>query len=184
MRTVSTTRMVDRIAEQNGLPLVETPVGFNHIADHFINNGVVMGGEESGGITIRGHIPEGDGILMGLLLLEVMADAGAPLHELVEDLLSRYGPAEYARTDMTLSHPVAKVEMVKMLVDAAPSAIAGVRVEKVQTTDGVKYYLDDGSWLLIRPSGTEPVLRVYAEAPSDERVKALLDFGEAMAAEA
>jgi len=184
VRTVSTTRMVDRIAEQNGLPLVETPVGFNHIADHFINNGVVMGGEESGGITIRGHIPEGDGILMGLLLLEVMADAGAPLHELVEDLLSRYGPAEYARTDMTLSHPVAKVEMVKMLVDAAPSAIAGVRVEKVQTTDGVKYYLDDGSWLLIRPSGTEPVLRVYAEAPSDERVKALLDFGEAMAAEA
>ena len=182
VRTVSTTRMLDRIAQQYELPLVETPVGFNHIADRILANGVVMGGEESGGITIMGHIPEGDGVLMGLLLLEVMAEAGASLHELVEDLLTRYGPAQYARTDIKLKHPVAKSAMVKMLVDAAPPDIAGVMVEDVQTTDGVKYYLDDGSWLLIRPSGTEPVLRVYAEAPSDERVRALLDFGEEMAA--
>jgi alpha-D-glucose phosphate-specific phosphoglucomutase len=184
VRTVSTTRMVDRLAQRYGLPLVETPVGFNHIADLMLANGVLMGGEESGGMSIQGHIPEGDGILMGLLLLEVMADAGAPLHELVEALLEDVGPAQYARTDLKLSRPVAKAAMVKLLVDQAPEAIAGVRVEDVQTTDGVKYYLDDGSWLLIRPSGTEPVLRVYAEAPDDGRVRALLQFGEEMAARA
>ena len=184
VRTVSTTRMLDRIAQQYGLPLVETPVGFNHITDHILDNGVVMGGEESGGITIKGHIPEGDGVLMGLLLLEVMADADAPLHELVDDMLAKYGPAQYKRTDIKLKHPVAKSTMVNMLVEAAPPQISGVQVEDIQTTDGVKYYLDDGSWLLIRPSGTEPVLRVYAEAANDKRVQALLDFGEEMATRA
>ncbi|GAB4275549.1 MAG: phosphoglucomutase/phosphomannomutase family protein [Candidatus Promineifilaceae bacterium] len=181
VRTVSTTRMIDRIAARYGLEVVETPVGFNHIADLMIQNGVLMGGEESGGMSIKGHIPEGDGILMGLLLLEVIADAGVPLHEVVADLLKQYGPAQYARTDMKLTRPVEKKKMVQMLVDNAPAQIAGVAVEDVQTTDGVKYYLDDGSWLLIRPSGTEPVLRVYAEAPNDERVAALLGFGEEMA---
>ncbi|MFQ5398371.1 MAG: phosphoglucomutase/phosphomannomutase family protein [Anaerolineae bacterium] len=184
VRTVSTTRMVDRLAEKYGLALVETPVGFNHIADLMIDNDVLMGGEESGGISVRGHIPEGDGVLMGLLLLEVMADAGAPLHELVSDLLREVGPAQYARTDLQLKRPVAKAGMVQMLMDCAPSRIAGVGIETVQTLDGVKYYLEDGSWLLIRPSGTEPVLRVYAEAPTDERVQALLDFGEEMAQKA
>ena len=184
VRTVSTTRMLDRIAAAHGLPLVETPVGFNHIADLMIANGVVMGGEESGGMSIKGHIPEGDGVLIGLLLLEVMAEAGKPLHKLVEELLAQYGPAQYARTDMKLTRPVAKETMVKLLLDLAPAAISGVDVEEVQTTDGVKYYLADGSWLLIRPSGTEPVLRVYAEAPSDARVAALLAFGEEMASKA
>ncbi|MBK7895313.1 MAG: phosphoglucomutase/phosphomannomutase family protein [Candidatus Promineifilaceae bacterium] len=184
VRTVSTTRMIDRIAAKHGLELIETPVGFNHIADLMIAGGVVMGGEESGGMSIQGHIPEGDGVLLGLLLLEVMAAAKAPLHVLVEELLAQYGPAQYARTDMKLSHPVEKARMVKMLLDLAPEAISGVAVEKVETVDGVKYYLNDGSWLLIRPSGTEPVLRVYAEAPNDDRVKALLGFGEEMAAKA
>ncbi len=181
VRTVSTTRMIDRIAQQYDLPVIETPVGFNHIADLMIADNVVMGGEESGGMSIHGHIPEGDGVLMGLLLLEVMADAHVPLHELVNDLLERYGPAQYARRDMKLSRPVAKAEMVRMLVNGAPAAIDGVGIESVQTADGVKYYLDDGSWLLIRPSGTEPVLRVYAEAADDDRVKALLAFGESVA---
>jgi alpha-D-glucose phosphate-specific phosphoglucomutase len=184
VRTVSTTRMVDRIAQEHGLPLVETPVGFNHIADLMIANGVLMGGEESGGMSVRGHIPEGDGVLMGLLLLEVMAAAHAPLHELVADLLATYGPAQYARTDMKLTRPIAKADMVNLLLAQAPRDIAGVGVEDIQTTDGVKYYLEDGSWLLIRPSGTEPVLRVYAEAPGDERVKALLNFGEQIARQA
>lgn len=184
VRTVSTTRMVDRIAADYELPVVETPVGFNYIADEIIRNDVVMGGEESGGITIKGHIPEGDGILMGLLILEVMAEAKAPLHEIVADLLEKYGPAQYARTDMALLRPVAKEDMVNMLVNLAPAAIDGVNIEKLDTVDGVKYYLEDGSWLLIRPSGTEPVLRVYAEAPDNERVKALLGFGETMAQKA
>lgn len=184
VRTVSTTRMIDRIAEKFDLELVETPVGFNHIADLMIANGVVMGGEESGGMSIQGHIPEGDGVLMGLLLLEVMAAGKMPLHALVADLLAEFGPAQYARTDMKLMRPVEKERMVTMLLNLAPKAIADVAVEDVQTVDGVKYYLADGSWLLIRPSGTEPVLRVYAEAPDDDRVKALLGFGEEMAGKA
>jgi alpha-D-glucose phosphate-specific phosphoglucomutase len=184
VRTVSTTRMLDRIAAEYDLELIETPVGFNHIADLMIANGVIMGGEESGGMSIQGHIPEGDGVLMGLLLLEVMAEAKAPLSALVADLLTEFGPAQYARTDMKLTRPVEKQRMVDMLLNLAPATISGVTVEDVQTVDGVKYYLADGSWLLIRPSGTEPVLRVYAEAPNDDRVQALLGFGEEMAAKA
>ena len=179
--TLSTTRMVDRIAAEFGLPVVETPVGFNHISDLMMADNVVMGGEESGGMSIHGHIPEGDGVLMGLLLLEVMAEAHKPLHVLVDELLATYGPAQYARTDLKLRRPVAKAELARKLVETAPDAIAAVAVEEVRTSDGIKYYLADGSWLLIRPSGTEPVLRVYAEAPNDERVRALLDFGEAIA---
>jgi alpha-D-glucose phosphate-specific phosphoglucomutase len=184
VRTVSTTRIIDRIAAAHNLPLIETPVGFNHIADLMIADRVLMGGEESGGMSIQGHIPEGDGVLMGLLLLEVMSEAKAPLHELVDHLLQTYGPAHYARIDMKLERPVEKGIMVNMLLELAPRKIEGVVVEDVQTTDGVKYYLNDGSWLLIRPSGTEPVLRVYAEAPSDARVKALLGFGELMVSKA
>src|SRR5690606_5909991 len=146
-----------------------------------LQGGVLMGGEESGGMSVMHHIPEGDGILMGLLLLEVLADAGKPLHVLVDDLLATYGPAEYERVDMVLTRPVAKAQMVELLLEQAPDQIDGVTVEDIQTTDGVKYYLADGSWLLIRPSGTEPVLRVYAEAPDQERVRALLGFGEKIA---
>ena len=184
IRTVSTTRMIDRIAAAHGLPLIETPVGFNHIADLMLKNNVLMGGEESGGMSIKGHIPEGDGVLLGLLILEVMAYHREPLHEIIADLLQKYGPAEYKRTDMKLKRPVEKKAMVKLLVDSAPAQIDGVALEQVSTLDGVKYYLNDGSWLLIRPSGTEPVLRVYAEAPDSGRVRALLNFGEEVAQKA
>ena len=131
---------------------------------------------------IKGHIPEGDGILMGLLLLEIMADAGVPLHELVADIQREAGPTCYARTDLRLRHPVIKQEMVARLTDNAPSSIGGVSIQEVTALDGIKYHLEDESWLLIRPSGTEPVLRVYAEAPSEHGVKALLGHGEEVAA--
>ena len=181
VRSVSTTRMIDRLAHQYGLELVETPVGFNHIADYMMNGDVLIGGEESGGMSIKGHIPEGDGVLMGLLLLEVISTAGAPLHELVEDLQAEVGPARYAREDLRLRHPVSKPKMVERLTQDAPSHLAGEEVLEVQTTDGVKYVLADDSWLLIRPSGTEPVLRVYAEARSDEMVEELLSYGQEVA---
>jgi alpha-D-glucose phosphate-specific phosphoglucomutase len=184
VKTVSTTMMIDRLAARYDLPLRETPVGFNHIADLMLQDDVLIGGEESGGISIKGHIPEGDGVLMGLLLLEVMADAGVPLHELVADMQQLAGPACYARTDLRLRHPVVKRDMVARLIDGAPPAIGGVVVREVDPLDGVKYRLEDDSWLLIRPSGTEPVLRVYAEAPDERGVKALLAFGEEVAASA
>jgi alpha-D-glucose phosphate-specific phosphoglucomutase len=184
VKSVSTTMMIDRLAAQYGLPLTETPVGFNHIAECILRNDVLMGGEESGGLSIRGHVPEGDGVLMGLLLLEIMADAGAPLHELVQDIQLVAGPVCYERADLRLRHPVVKREMVARLTDSAPSSIGGLAVREVDTLDGVKYRMDDESWLLIRPSGTEPVLRVYAEAPTSEGLKALLDFGRELAANA
>jgi len=181
VRTVSTTRMIDRLAERYDLPLIETPVGFNHIANHMINGDVLMGGEESGGMSIRGHIPEGDGVLMGLLLLEVLADSGATLSELVRDLLQDVGPAHYARSDLRLARPVAKADMVRRLTEDAPAAIGGVAVSDVATIDGVKYLMADDGWLLIRPSGTEPVLRVYAESPDPKMVESLLAYGAEVA---
>lgn len=181
VKTVSTTRMVDRLAARYELTLHETPVGFNYIADYMLKDDVLIGGEESGGLSIKGHIPEGDGILMGMLMLEIMADAKAPLHELVAEIQNVAGPACYARRDIALSRPAPKHEMVRHLTECAPSALAGERVLEVSTVDGVKYILADDSWLLIRPSGTEPVLRVYAEARSPEEVKALLSYGEEVA---
>jgi alpha-D-glucose phosphate-specific phosphoglucomutase len=181
VRSVSTTRMVDRLAARYGLPLIETPVGFNHIADHMLTDDVLIGGEESGGFSIKGHIPEGDGVLMGLLLLEAVATAGTPLHEMVAQLQADVGPTHYTRRDMRLRHPVSKTEMVNRLTQGAPAALAGQEVVDIQTTDGVKYLLADDAWLLIRPSGTEPVLRVYAEAREPETVDALLAYGEKMA---
>ncbi|MEA4909819.1 MAG: phosphoglucomutase/phosphomannomutase family protein [Chloroflexi bacterium] len=182
VRTVSTTRMIDRLAKQYGLSMHETPVGFNHIADYMLKEDVLIGGEESGGISFKGHIPEGDGVLMGLLLIEIVAASGGTLHELVEDLLKEVGPAFYERKDMRLKHPVSKVQMVKRLQDDAPAQIGGQSLVEVSTQDGVKYILADDSWLLIRPSGTEPVLRVYAEGRSGDMVKALLGYGEQIAA--
>ena len=181
VKTVSITRMVDRLAARYGLPLVETPVGFNHIADHMLNEDVLIGGEESGGICIKGHIPEGDGVLMGLLLLEIVSAAGVPLHELVAGLQADVGPTHYTRRDVPLRRPIAKAEMVARLTGDVPVSLGGQEIVEVKTLDGVKYLLADDSWLLIRPSGTEPVLRVYAEAREPGMVEALLAYGEQVA---
>lgn len=183
VRTVSTTRMIDRLAERYGLAVHETPVGFNHIADYMMKEDVLIGGEESGGISFKGHIPEGDGILMGLLLVEMVASSRITLYDLVQDLLKDVGPAFYERTDLRLPHPVSKTQMTQKLKDEAPSKIGGESVVQVSDRDGVKYNLADDSWLLIRPSGTEPVLRIYAEGRSQEIVKELLRYGESVANE-
>lgn len=181
VRTVSTTCMLDRLAEKYGLEIIETPVGFNHIADLMLNDDILLGGEESGGISFRGHLPEGDGILMGLMLIEIIATSGKTLGELVEELLEEVGPVDYARTDLRLKRPVDKNRMTEKLAKEAPEEIGGEKVVKISTTDGTKFILADDSWLLIRPSGTEPVLRVYAEGRNSEMVKALLAYGEHVA---
>ena len=181
VRTVSTTRMIDRLAKRYGLKIYETPVGFNHIADYMMSEDVLIGGEESGGISFKGHIPEGDGVLMGLLIVEMVAAAKKPLYEMVEDLLADVGPAHYQRTDLRLKRPVEKAEMTEYLTKQAPKEIAEHKVVEVSASDGVKYILADDSWLLIRPSGTEPVLRVYAEGRSQATVRALLEYGETVA---
>ena len=180
VKTVSTTFMIDGIARAHGLKVHETPVGFNYIGDLMMHHDVLIGGEESGGISIKGHIPEGDGILMGLMLLEIMGHHKAPLHEIIADLQKAYGPAHYGRIDATLRHQRPKRQIAQMIAERAPATLAGEKVDRVDTLDGVKFYLNDLSWLLIRPSGTEPVLRIYAEAHSPEAVKAMLDEGVRM----
>ena len=181
VRTVSTTRMIDRLAEKFGVPVYETPVGFNHIADYMISEKILIGGEESGGISFLGNIPEGDGVLMGLLLIEMVAVYKKSLHTLVDELLKEVGPAYYERKDQRLKYPIEKEKMVQYLIKNKPLEIGGIKVKDLLTVDGVKYIMEDDSWLLIRPSGTEPVLRVYAEGRSEEMVQSLLGFGEEIA---
>lgn len=181
VKSISTTRMIDRLAENYDMELIETPVGFNHIADWMMRDDVLVGGEESGGMSFKGHIPEGDGVLMGLLLTEMVSARGIPLDALVGELLEDVGPSHCERLDQRLSRPVAKQEMVEHLTRQTPASIDGAKVKEVSTKDGVKYLLEDGSWLLIRPSGTEPVLRIYAEAGTQEAAQALVAHGQANA---
>ncbi|MCX7670905.1 MAG: phosphoglucomutase/phosphomannomutase family protein [Anaerolineae bacterium] len=180
VKTVSTTQMVNRLARDYGLAVHETPVGFNYIADLMLTNDVLIGGEESGGISIKGHIPEGDGVLMGLLLAELVAVYGKSPEALLADIMAQIGPFSYARNDFRVQ-PFNKAELVSWLVAHAPDRLADVPVASINTRDGVKYLLADDSWLLIRPSGTEPVLRVYAEAHTPEMVQTLLAAGRALA---
>jgi phosphomannomutase len=180
VKTVSTTLMLNRLAKRYNLPVHETPVGFDQIAHLMMTDDVLLGGEESGSISIKGHIPEADGILMGLLLLEIIADAHAPLHELVADLQATVGPTCYRRTDIKLDKPVPKQEMVERLANAAPSTINDQEIVSINTRDGIKFLMADDSWLLIRPSGTEPVLRVYSEAADDQAVNHILAAGRKM----
>lgn len=177
VKTISTTLLVDRLTRRYDLPLHETPVGFNHIADYMLKENVLIGGEESGSLSVQGHIPEGDGLLMGLLLLEVMAAQGQrKLSKVVDGLLEELGPVYYNRQDRRV-RPFSKKDMVQRLVADAPTELGGVAVARVNASDGVKYLLADDAWLLIRPSGTEPVLRIYAEGRSPEQVEALLAVG-------
>ena len=180
VKTVSTTLMLNRLAKRYNLPIHEMPVGFDQIAQLMMSDDVLIGGEESGGISIKGHIPEGDGVLMGLLILELMADAGIPLHELIADLQTTVGPTCYRRSDIQLDHPVPKAELVKRLADNAPATINNETIVSVNTTDGIKFMMADDSWLLIRPSGTEPLLRVYSEAADQAAVSNILAAGRAM----
>jgi alpha-D-glucose phosphate-specific phosphoglucomutase len=180
IKTVSTTQMLNRLASRYHLALHETPVGFNHIGDLMMAEDVLIGGEESGGISIKGHIPEGDGVLMGLLLAEVVAHYGKSPEALLAEVMAEIGHFDYARNDFKV-RPFEKSTLVAKLIDLAPAQLGGIPIASINRRDGVKYLLADDSWLLIRPSGTEPVLRVYAEAHSPETVQALLAEGRALA---
>jgi len=182
VKTFSTTTMIDRLAATYGLPLTVTPIGFKHIAEVIRGEPVLIGGEESGGIGVAGHIPERDGILSALLLLEALATEEKPLGALLKELEAEVGPHCYRRLDLKLAGAGDGLELGKRIRAEPPARIEGLHVKEVQTVDGVKLVAEDGSWLLIRPSGTEPVLRLYAEAPTVDQVSQLLDWGKAYAA--
>ncbi len=186
IKSVSTTQLLNRLSQHYGLLLHETPVGFNQICAWFLKEDVLMGGEESGGMTIKGHVLDGDGILMGLLLAELLAykrsqqSCCMPLHEVITALMAEFGEFHYGRNDV---HTCAfdKKELTQRLTRDAPQRLLSHQVVRVNNSDGVKYLLDDDSWLLIRPSGTEPLLRIYAEAHSHVEVPQLLAAGASLA---
>ncbi|MGH9470364.1 MAG: phosphoglucomutase/phosphomannomutase family protein [Terriglobia bacterium] len=173
VRTFSTTRMIDKIAARHRLPLHITPIGFKYVCELMLTRDVLMGGEESGGIAIRGHLPERDGMLNSLLLAEVMAEKGRTLGELVTELNVEFGPHFYGRVDLEVERDV--IERVLHLVkNRRIQSVAGRPVSGVEDLDGFKLLFGDSAWLLVRASGTENLLRLYAEAPSTEEVQAML----------
>ena len=163
---------VDRVCEAFGLPLSVTPVGFKYIAELMLSRDILIGGEESGGFGIRGHLPERDGLLSALLLAELMVAEGKGIGDLVDELIALAGPAVYRRRDYHL-RPALAQQLSERLAQAPPERLAGSRVLRVEDLDGRKFWLKDGAWVLIRPSGTEPLLRVYVEARSAAEVEAL-----------
>ena len=173
VKTVSTTRMVDLLAEKFGLELLETPIGFKHICELMLERDILMGGEESGGLGVKGHIPERDGILLGLLLLEAVAVSGKGLRQLLEETMDEIGRFYYQRIDRRIEDE-AKEQLIARLRSAPPTVIDGQRVVATNFSDGFKFIFENGDWLLIRPSGTEPVLRLYSEAGSLDQVERFL----------
>lgn len=173
VKTVSTTRMVDLLAAKFGLELFETPIGFKHICELMLERDILMGGEESGGLGVKGHIPERDGILLGLLLLEAVAVSGKGLRQLLDETMDDIGHFYYQRIDRRIED-TAKEQLVAKLRSHPPTTIDGLRVAATNFSDGFKFIFENGDWLLIRPSGTEPVLRLYSEAGSQEQVERFL----------
>lgn len=172
VKTYAGTRMVQRLAEQYGLPYQETPVGFKHVCRLALEQPVLIGGEESGGIGVMNHLPERDGLLCALLLLEIMAARGKSLAGQVQALMDQVGPHYYARRDLPLPGP--GPYSLEPLLASPPARIASFPVAEVETTDGVKLLLGDPGWVLFRMSGTEPLLRVYAEMESEAALTAVL----------
>ena len=179
VRTVSTTRALDKLTAKYNLPLTETPIGFKYICEKMLQEDILIGGEESGGIGVKNHLPERDGVLMGLLLLEAMAAKGKRLETLIDDVFALVGPHEYHRND--LHPPQEKMHaIISALQSFKETEFAGAPLERITRKDGTRLDFVDGSWLLLRPSGTEPVVRVYAEAPTQERAQELVARGVAL----
>ncbi|GEM90452.1 phosphoglucomutase/phosphomannomutase family protein [Oceanithermus desulfurans] len=175
VKTFSVSQVVDRLAEKLGLEVVTTPVGFKYITDEFLKGDVLIGGEESGGIGVAGHIPERDGLLNALLLLESVVTSGRSLGEQFAEIEELVGLKHaFDRLDLKVASPEARDEVMKRLHEAPPERVGRFVVERVETLDGVKLHLAGGAWLLFRPSGTEPLLRIYCEAEDTGTVKHVL----------
>lgn len=170
VRTVATTHMLDRIGEFYGVKVVETPVGFKFIGQALLDPGSLMGGEESGGMSIRGHLPEKDGILAAALMVEVVASTGKSLLAILKEIEDRFGPSVSQRLDIHVDICDKDIIMERMAA-LNPVQVAGQPVVQRHTVDGVKIVLADGSWALVRASGTEPLFRLYVEAKSQEQLE-------------
>jgi alpha-D-glucose phosphate-specific phosphoglucomutase len=174
-RSSTTTRLIDRIARRYGLALTQTKVGFKYMADLFLRGEIMFGGEESAAIAVKDHLPEKDGIFAGLLVAEMIASTGRSLSALREDLFREYGPATSGQRTLALTPDRAK--RLKALIQGPPSKLGRRKVAAVETIDGLTLAFDGGRWLVLRLSGTEPLIRCYAEAETPEEVESLLRKG-------
>ena len=185
VRTLTSTSMADRLAEIYGVECYEVQVGFKYVGPLMMSTDAVMGGEESGGFGFRGHIPERDGVLAGLYFADMIVRQKKPLSAILAALLEKVGPHAYDRRDLTVpreGYDDLKRSIYERFATDPPSQLAGRKVERVRSDDGFKFYFGDGSWALVRFSGTEPLIRVYSEAPShgevEELIEALIDMLE------
>jgi len=179
--SVNNTSMAGRLGERYGLEVYETSVGFKYIGPRMIETGAMIGGEESGGFGFGMHLPERDGLLSALLVLESVVASGTTLSDLLRSLEAEAGAAAYRRRDYTL-HPDLGRRLVARLETAPLERLGARQVMRVENLDGRKYWLDDGAWVLVRPSGTEPLLRIYVEAPTAQEVDELHAAAEALVA--
>lgn len=175
-RSVATTHLVDRVAKRRGREVYETPVGFKFIGELINQDKIILGGEESAGLTVKGHFPEKDGILACLLVIEMVASRGASLGEMLEELFRKDGALYSDRAGIKLT-PEVKDRLQKRLSSDPPASIDGRRIADVNRMDGVKYIFDDGSWILLRMSGTEPLVRCYAETNTKKDLEVLIETG-------
>ena len=180
VKTITTTSMVYRLGEIFDVPVYETPVGFKYISPVMLAENALIGGEESGGYGFRGHVLERDGILASLYFLDLMIKTGKTPSELIDYLYSKVGPHYYERVDVTFPERERQA-ISNRIKHNQPETIDGIRVVEFDTTDGFRFILADGTWLLIRFSGTEPVLRIYAESNTPARVEKLLELGKGLA---
>jgi len=177
VRTVATTHLLDEIARDYNTEAVETPVGFKYIAQVMMERPVVVGGEESGGLSIQGHIPEKDGLLADLLLAEILAYEKKSLTQVLDEIYDRYG--KFYSTRLDIHYPVEKKDgLLNSLKNEPPAAIQGDKIAEIRSVDGIKYVLESGDWLLARPSGTEPLIRVYIESRDEKRFERLKNYAE------
>jgi phosphomannomutase len=179
VKTLTTTVMARKLADKYGLPVYETPVGFKYVGPKMMETGAIMGGEESGGFGFKGHIPERDGVVAGLFLLDLMVKMGKKPSALIDYLYAQVGPHYYDRIDITF--PLERrPEIMERVRAATPTSIAGLAVTAADTTDGFRYHLEGGDWLLIRFSGTEPIMRIYTETTRKDKVQPILQAGLAL----
>jgi phosphomannomutase len=176
VKTISTTKMLNKLGQLYGVPIYETGVGFKYIAPKFTATNALLGGEESGGYAFRGHVPERDGILGGLYILDMMVRLGKKPSELIDLLFKEVGPHFYQRIDSRFPAEE-KESILARVASARPENIGGLRVTEISTVDGHQFLMEDGGWLLIRFSGTEPIIRVYCETTHEDKVQAILDDG-------
>jgi phosphomannomutase len=178
VKSFSVSDKVQALADLKGLETITTKIGFKYICEHMVTDDVLIGAEESGGIAIKGHIPERDGVWMGLVIMEYCAKTGKTVSQLIQDIYAKVGSFAVERYDLHINNDL-KLSIIENCNSNNYKSFGDYQVTSMEDTDGFKFRLNTGAWVMIRPSGTEPVLRVYSEAANSEEAFRILDATKA-----